>query len=226
MKIPADFPLPPLRGKDIHLWSFPVSPYETHARENLHVLSQRERDKADRFYRERDRIGSRVVYVLLREILSLYTGKSPGSIEILLGEKGKPYIYDRKAPFFNLSHSGNRVLFGFSPKGEVGVDIEIIKENRDLDGLIGASCSPGEIKSLDGLPADERTALFYQYWSLKEAYLKGVSMGITVPLKEVDFSRGERIGSWSAISCSRWDGFSAAAALKAENPRLVFITGE
>ncbi|MBB6481452.1 4'-phosphopantetheinyl transferase family protein [Spirochaeta isovalerica] len=224
MKLPFQYEIPPIGENEIHLWSFPVSPLESHGEENIAILSRRERDKADRFYKKTDRIRSRVVYVLLREILSLYTGTRPGSIEILLRDNGKPYMNQREAPFFNLSHSGDRILYGFNSKGEIGVDIEQIKKNRDLDGLIESCCSAGEIKTMDGLSEEGKTELFYKYWSAKEAYLKGVGTGITVPLKEIDCSAGQQIGSWSVQPCSRWDGYSAAAAIKVPNPRIIHIT--
>jgi len=226
VKLPGDYAVPPLEADTIHLWSFPVSPHESYAGKNLHVLSGRERTKADRFYKETDQVRCRVVYVLLREILDFYMGAEPRSIEIQVGDRGKPYALGRGAPFFNLSHSGNRVLFGFSREGEVGVDIELIKNGRDLQGLIDTSCSPNERRYLKDLPVERKRALFYQYWSAKEAYLKGLGTGMNSSLKEIDCSGKRKIGNWTLFSCPYWDQFSAAVATTCKTPQITLITDQ
>lgn len=226
MKNPGDYNVPPLKEGELHLWSFQVSSYIPYADKRLDWLSSEEKEKADRFYHERDRNRSRVAYVLLREILCLYTGVEPASISLLKRESGKPYMTGKNTPFFNMSHSGDRILYGFSSTGEAGVDIELIKDVRDLDGLIDTCCSPGEIEELGKAAEADRAELFYRYWSSKEAYLKGIGTGITIPLKSVDCSREERIGTWSVIPCSVWPGYSASAALEYDNPRILLITGE
>lgn len=215
----------PLVPREIHIWSFPVFEYRNWADSHQHILSERELEKARRFYREEDRIRSRVVYVLLRQILSLYTGMPPAVIPILPDEKGKPYMEGGNAPLFNFSHSGDRALYVFSPDRPVGADVEEEKECRDLDGLVEMCCSPGETALLEKIPPDERAGLFYRFWSFKEAYLKGTGTGITVPLKEIDSSAGDRIGEWTVKSLNCWPGYSAAAAVRDENPRLIVITG-
>lgn len=225
-KYPEEYVLPELKRKDIHLWSFSVSTMAFYGEEKKTILSTREREKADKFYKESDRTRSRLVYVLLREILSLYTGLNPRSLEILVRKTGKPYIQGHEAPSFNLSHSGDRILYAFAKEREVGVDIELMKDNRDIDGLIGASCSPGEIGILNQLDGMQKKKMFYKLWSNKEAYLKGRGTGITIPLKEVDFSRGERIDNWTIIPCSHWESYSASVALAEKDPGITFVTDE
>lgn len=225
MKYPADFELPDLGESDIHLWSFPVSPFEEYSRKHINLLSEREKEKADRLYRAEDKIRCRVVYIFLREILALYTGEEAGTISILLSETGKPYMKREDAPYFNFSHSGDRVLFAFSRKGEVGVDLEWKKGFRELNGLIGLCCSEGEKALLDELETEkEKQELFYEYWSSKEAYLKGIGTGITKSLKKVDCSKEGLINDWDIIPCSRWEGYSASVAMKSRNPKILLIT--
>lgn len=227
MKHPADFTVPDLEQSEIHLWSFPVSTYEEYSENYRNLLSERESEKAERFYKEQDRIRCRVVYILLRQILSLYTGEAPERISIALTEKGKPYMEGESSPYFNFSHSGDRVLFAFSSRGQVGVDLELKKGFRELEGLIKMCCSLREVHALSQLETEqEKQELFYQYWSSKEAYLKGTGTGITASLKKADCSHGESVNGWTVIPCSRWDGYSASVAIEYKNPKILLITSD
>lgn len=221
---PLSFSPPALEKKTAHIWCFNISDYHSYAHERLSILTEEEREKANRFYKEEDQLRCRVVYVLLREILSIYSGVKEELIEIDRTEKGKPFMKGKSALFFNLSHSGDKVLFGFSSREEIGVDIEKEKPCRDLDGLIGACCSEGEKNLLSVLSGKEKEQLFYRFWSLKEAYLKGIGKGITVTLKNVDFSENNQIEDWKMTVLENWTGYSAAVALMGNTSNLLLIT--
>lgn len=111
-----------------------------------------------------------------------------------MGEHGKPYIPALPQFHYNVSHSGRFVVLAASypddykitpqAPAEVGVDIQ---ERRPVRGGIAATAqrfyTREEALMLASL-SDEQTAsmqeeLFYQLWSIKEAYLKCIGVGLT-----------------------------------------------
>jgi 4'-phosphopantetheinyl transferase len=69
---------------------------------------------------------------------------------------------------------------------EVGVDIEHI--NRHLTHDVAARFfAPSEVTDLKSLPADEQRRVFFDYWTLKEAYIKARGFGLALPLGDFAF---------------------------------------
>ena len=96
--------------------------------------------------------------------------------DIYYNEHGKPLS---KNIYFNISHSHNLVAFIISNKYEVGIDIELIKDNVK-DKLINYVCNDEEIKEIRN---DNNK--FYYCWTRKEAVLKCSGKGIIKDLKNV-----------------------------------------
>lgn len=100
----------------------------------------------------------------------------PSSIEYEYGANGKPFF--KNFPyFFNLSHSGEYVVCGISER-EIGVDIQ---QERVCDGkkLSERFFSQTEKELLERCVSDvERSSLFYELWTGKEAYGKLTGEGI------------------------------------------------
>lgn len=92
---------------------------------------------------------------------------------------GKPYVEGRRDIFFNVSHSGDYVVCVVSD-WEVGVDIER-RRKAPLD-VARRYFHPGELSSLERLAESERNVRFFDYWSVKESFLKYVGTGLTHPL--------------------------------------------
>lgn len=102
-----------------------------------------------------------------------------GSYRIARGEKGKPFIVDRGNVFFNISHSGDYVVCAVSDE-EIGVDIE--KRSKARMEVAGRFFHKQEVRELEMTPDSERNGLFYDYWSIKESFLKYIGTGLTRPL--------------------------------------------
>jgi 4'-phosphopantetheinyl transferase len=69
-----------------------------------------------------------------------------------------------------------------SPCEAVGVDVEATDRCNSPLAIAEHFFSPDEIKALLGLPPREQTDRFYDYWTLKEAYIKARGMGLRLPL--------------------------------------------
>lgn len=121
--------------------------------------------------------------------LERYWGLLLGNYRIARGEKGKPFIADKENIFFNISHSGDYVVCAVSDR-EIGIDIE--KRAKARMEVAGRFFHKREVLALNALADDERNNLFYDYWSVKESFLKYIGTGLARPLDSflVQFSAG------------------------------------
>lgn len=98
---------------------------------------------------------------------------------------GKPSLLDANPPLhFNLAHSGNWVIYGCSLCQWTGVDVEEISSRAYLEALIQRCLTAAEQTTL---PQDltARLTRFLQYWTVKEAHLKAVGLGLSYPMTQV-----------------------------------------
>jgi 4'-phosphopantetheinyl transferase len=156
------------------------------------VLSQEERDRAARFRFEDDSLRSSVGWGLLRLFLGRLLGRDPVSLRFGQNEYGKPFL--EEGPSFNLAHSGAWVLIGVASGGRLGVDVERPHRIRDLDALAGTVFAPDELAEFRALPPGERADAFYRGWARKEAFIKALGGGLSIPLKEFSVSLAPGFG--------------------------------
>lgn len=145
-------------------------------------VSADRRDRLARIKAERERCLSLGGALLLRHALR---EAGAGEPELAYGEHGKPYLADLPGVHFNVSHSGTYAVCAVS-SAPVGCDIERI---RPVPERVAERCfAPGEIGALNALPeGEERTELFFRFWTLKESFLKCLGRGLTEPLSSVSF---------------------------------------
>lgn len=89
---------------------------------------------------------------------------------------------------FSLSHSNNMIAIGTSRFGPIGIDIESVKD-RPLDSLSRNSLSAFELFEFGRMNDNiERLNYVLRKWTGKEAYLKGVGIGLGVDMKTFDLA--------------------------------------
>ncbi len=148
----------------------------------LLVLSEEEVQRATRFRFEDDRLRSQVAWGLLRMFLGRILGKEPRAIEFTRNEFQKPLL--ENGPSFNMAHSGEWVLLGVAAEGRLGVDVEAPRPLKDLADLAATVFSADELDELLAFPETDRPLAFYRGWTRKEAFIKAVGGGLSVPLKQ------------------------------------------
>lgn len=160
----------------------------------INMLHPARREKVAKLKNKKAAYVSMTAGLLLQEVVEREFGLKPEDILIGKGENGKPYLKEYPEYKYNISHSGDMVMMAYS-KQELGVDIE---ELRVKDTKVAKRCFvPHEyLYVLNGnddlntkmLSEAERSRRFFEMWTLKEAYLKLIGKGISVPLSsfEVD----------------------------------------
>jgi 4'-phosphopantetheinyl transferase len=145
------------------------------------VLTPEERQRAGRFHFDEDRNRFMAGRGGLRWILSLYCGIPPQALTFETGPHGKPGLPRFPALSFNMSHSGEYVLIGVTTGADCGVDIECKRRSANEEGIAQRFFCPREVEWLrrtkDG---------FLRLWTAKEAIIKAVGGGLSIPLTDVD----------------------------------------
>ena len=180
-----------LAEKDVHVWRIPLEISPTSV-EELHVLlDTAEKERARRFYFERDRRRYSVAHGVLRTLLGAYLHMDARSLRFITNAYGKPALdpdLQTDQLQFNLSHSHELALLAITRRREVGVDVEYKRSDIEYDELARHSFSPFEQKRLRALPAEMKNAGFFACWTRKEAYIKARGMGLSLPLDLFDVS--------------------------------------
>jgi len=119
---------------------------------------------------------------------------------ILYGSNGKPYIEGAEDFHYNLSHSGNLVVLGYSDNN-IGIDVEKICMNEGRKQVAEISFTKDELDYLSASSDEREYALkFSKIWTSKESYLKYLGTGLTKSMASfsVDITEG-RVKDSSSI---------------------------
>lgn len=139
------------------------------------LVSKSRREKID-FYRfDKDKKLSCGAYLLLKKLLSEENIANP---IFKTGKYGKAYISNYENIHFNLSHSGKIVLCAISDRN-VGADVEYIDSEIDLD-IAKNYFFNREYETI--MKSDNPSEEFFNYWVLKESYMKYTGLGMNLDL--------------------------------------------
>lgn len=131
-------------------------------------LADWQKKKAEKYKKKEDYLRSVAASLLVNTVL--FDGL-PAPLPTF-GDYGKPSFYN--TPEFNLSHAGDFAVLAVAPK-PVGIDIEQ-KTQEDYLSIGKAFLCKQEYNLLE--KAVDRRALFYEFWTRKESYLKMTGMGL------------------------------------------------
>lgn len=154
------------------------------------LLPAEERERAQRFHFRRDWESYTAAHALLRGTLTLLAEDAglriaPPDWRFSVGGHGKPEpVLPAGCPPFrvNLSHTRGLAAVAVALDRDVGVDVEWLDRTNLTADLADRFFAPAECAQLVGLsPEAEKEALF-AFWTLKEAYIKAVGMGLALPL--------------------------------------------
>jgi 4'-phosphopantetheinyl transferase len=157
-------------------------------RQARRLLSTDELGHLDRFCFARDRDAYLTTRVLVRRVLSLYRERPPHEWKFVRNAYGQPRIDDDGLPSlaFNLSRTVGLVACAVACPGEIGIDVERVGPAAMLD-VADHLFAPAEASALRELPHDRQAERFYEYWTLKESYVKARGVGLNIPLHRFAF---------------------------------------
>lgn len=171
---------------EIHVWALELkgSP-EAHAR-FTQLLSPEERERAARYYFERDRLGFAFSRGQMRYLLALYCGVAGAALRFVTGESGKPELAPNqsfaRAISFNFTHSAGRALLAVSHGPALGVDLESHDRKTDVLALAGRYFFSTEFDAIRSPSSGTPVEAFFRFWTAKEAVIKAQGTGLGAPL--------------------------------------------
>ncbi|MFB7673856.1 4'-phosphopantetheinyl transferase family protein [Kitasatospora purpeofusca] len=212
----------------VELWlldaaAVPVGPAE------LDGLDEEEHRRAGRFVRDADRAVYLAAHVALRQVLGRRLGLAPAGLAFgrepcpgCAEPHGRPRLADGPAgsaagaPHFSLSHGGGRVLIGLAG-APVGVDVEPLPA-ADSAEVLATTLHPAEQAELADVRPADRPGAFARLWTRKEAYLKGLGIGLARPPAADYLGTAEparRPAGWAVTDVPAGPRHAAAVALAA-----------
>jgi 4'-phosphopantetheinyl transferase len=209
-------------------WGAPVAPSD--APELVALLDDHERDRLDRFRRPADQARYLAAHALVRLVLADAVGASAATLAFdrtcrCGAQHGKPVLPG--GPGFSLTHAGDLVGVAVHPGGDVGLDVEQVRDLGDLPAMAAHVCSPRESA------ADAEA--FFALWTRKEALLKAVGTGLATPMSAITLGPAGVL-SWTGEDAPRdplWladlrpgAGYHAAVAGTGALPEITEMRGD
>ena len=180
-----------LADNEVHLWLTDLQTVDNKLiPEYRGLMSLEELERNGRYRFESGRFADCVTRALARTVLSRYADAAPAEWQFHKGEHGKPEI-SAPAPAvplrFNLSHSKRYVVCAVAITHDLGVDIECIERRNEVLDIAHRYFSEREVADLFALPEERRKQRFFDYWTLKEAYMKASGEGLSLGLGNFSF---------------------------------------
>lgn len=222
----------------VHVWRAPLDVPSQRAEEVWARLSPDEQTQADRFVSPTHRIRFIMAHGALRRLIADYESLPVFDRPFARRSRGKPEISDSTSLRFNLAHSDDLALIAFARGQEVGVDVELIHEDVEVERLARRFFSSQELAALLELPVAHRREGFFHMWVQKEAYMKGRGDGVLLGVTHFDVVAHpdhpaallrdrrdpEAPARWGLVTLEPKPGFRGALAVEGRHTRVEYYS--
>jgi len=150
-----------------------------------HLLTKEERQRQQRYLLDTHRHDALITRAFARTVVAKYTDTPPQDLKFSQGPKGKPELnHPKTAVQFNISHTHNCIVCAVILEQDIGIDIEHTGRKIDIANLAKRNFSATENQQLFALPQKMQRQRFFDYWTVKESYIKACGEGLSVPLNQ------------------------------------------
>jgi 4'-phosphopantetheinyl transferase len=174
---------------EVDIWFAPLDPSLKSVNAALQVLAPDEIERAERFRLDNDRKQYVLARSNLRNILSNYLEIPPAQLRFSYNRFGKPALredFDGCSLTFNLSHAPGAAVYAVSSDCQIGIDLELIREDVEYEQIVERFFSSNEVRTFRQLPTESKVRAFFACWTRKEAYIKAKSDGLFLDLRSFD----------------------------------------
>lgn len=179
-----------LPDNEIHLWfTFPHHITDKHLLTCYQqFLAGKEHQRWQQFHFEKHQHQYLITRALVRTTLSRYANTEPKLWQFSKNKQGKPAISPPQKLFFNLSNTETLIVCAVSRQRNIGIDVESLHHKANIINIAKRFFSRQEIDALLACPKLQQRSRFFQYWTLKESYIKACGKGLSLSLKQFSFS--------------------------------------
>ncbi len=163
----------------------------------LALLSPAERRRYSAYWRAPDRGRFLAGCCLLRLVLGAtwasrlrrcWWSVPAGAVAGHMASRGLPAGKPAARLEVSVSHAGDRVAVAVCRGLAVGVDVEEVRADLDVDAIAPDVLAAEEVAWLAQLDQPDRRAAFVELWARKEAVLKGLGVGLEAPPRDLRVS--------------------------------------
>lgn len=155
------------------------------------LMTHEERLQEDRFRFADDRKRFRITRALVRTTLSSYAAVAPEDWVFVTNHHGCPRVapLHREAAgiSFNLSHTRGLIALAVTRHAAIGVDVEHVTTRTVSLGIARRFFAANEVGDLAAVAPAAQQHRFFEYWTMKESYIKARGMGLSLPLDKFSF---------------------------------------
>ena len=222
----------------VHVWQTSLHISAARRDQFYTTLTPDERARADRFRFPEHRERFIAAHGALRDILSRYLDLYADQFTFSTTPHGKPALAAPEHAWlqFNLSHSGDLALIAVTRDRPVGIDVEQMIPPDNFPRLVEQFFSPNENAAFHALPESKRAAAFFAGWTRKEAYVKALGTGVSLPLDQFDVTMDpdaparlladrrhpHHVATWSLHTFTPAPAYLASLAIATPHPILTF----
>lgn len=168
--------------EDVHVWGASLDIDEAELTRAVCYLSEDEQGWVNRLASGRHRQQFIAAHAALRAMLGRYCGQRPHELVIQKANAGKPFLPDHPFLRFNLTHSYGRALIAIAKNRDVGIDLEKVRREVNVENLARRFFSVRDQKFIENGEPSQKHERFLQVWVAREAVFKAEGRGITFPL--------------------------------------------
>lgn len=181
------------KSNEIHVWVVPLLIYEPEIEGLRSLLSPDEIQRAYRLKTNLHQTRFIIAHGILRKIISFYVNLLPDQLIFQYSTYQKPYL---PSPYtdlqFNMSHSHDYAAFAITQHAAIGIDIEKILPIQHQE-IANRYFSQKENLAISALAKAEQSYAFYRIWSRKEAIIKAIGKGLSMPLDSFTVASDDQV---------------------------------
>lgn len=215
--------------KEVHVWRIGLDEGFDYAKGYSFLLEREDVFKIGRFYNPSDQKRFVISKVFRKILIGNYLREPLQNLRFGETVMKKPVLLEQMDFHFNISHSGNYVMFVFSTLA-CGVDIEIVNPDFPSKSIMEACYSREERKFV--LNSPDPTHSFYRIWTAKESLIKAIGAGLNDDLKEIcclngvwelPLSLSSENQSWTTVSFPHDSGHLWSVTFREESKEIRFF---
>ena len=144
-----------LTSAEIHVWAIWLTAPDEVSNAYRALLGLEEIVRADKFAFENLKRRYEIAHGALRLLLARYLECPPCAVSFKIGPRSKPALKGDSALQFNLSHSVDLAVFAFAVGCELGVDVEQVREIKEMENIASRYFCEAEASDLSSIARSE-----------------------------------------------------------------------